>query len=136
LPARAGARIGRRSIASIVHPPCHPHHMERLPRLTSDQATLRTLFDLGRRVMSVLELDDLLRTIPGLIGRVIAFDAFAIYLLDEAGESLTIGYATGYPDGIVETIRLRVGEGMVGRAVAHRRAMLINDLGLEPEYKA
>lgn len=110
--------------------------MERLPRLTSDQATLRTLFDLGRRVMSVLELDDLLRTIPGLIGRVIAFDAFAIYLLDEAGESLTIGYATGYPDGIVETIRLRVGEGMVGRAVAHRRAMLINDLGLEPEYKA
>src|SRR5690606_37722977 len=109
--------------------------MERQPRLTTDQATLRTLFDLGRRVMSVLELDDLLRTIPGLIERLIAFDAFAIYLLDDAGESLTVGYATGYPDGIVETIRLQVGDGMVGRAVAQRRAMLINDLSHEPNYK-
>jgi sigma-B regulation protein RsbU (phosphoserine phosphatase) len=109
--------------------------MERQPRLTSDQATLRTLFDLGRRVMSVLELDDLLRTIPGLIERLIAFDAFAIYLLDESGEYLTVGYATGYPEGVAETIRLQVGEGMVGRAVVHRRAMLVNDLSREPDYK-
>jgi len=108
--------------------------MERL-RHTSDQATLRTLFDLGRRVMSVLDLDDLLRTIPGLIERLIAFDAFALYLLDETGEWLTVGYARGYPDGIVETIRLHVGDGLVGRAVEHRRAMLVNDVRLEPDYK-
>lgn len=85
--------------------------------------------------MSVLELDDLFRTIPGLIERLIDFDAFAIYLLDDAGESLTVGYARGYPDGIVETIRLQVGDGMVGKAVAHRRAMLVNDLAQEPSYK-
>lgn len=85
--------------------------------------------------MSVLELDDLLRTIPGLIERLIDFDAFAIYLLDDAGESLTVGYARGYPDGIVDTIRLQVGDGMVGKAVADRRAMLVNDLTQEPNYK-
>jgi phosphoserine phosphatase RsbU/P len=112
-----------------------PSGLAQSPRHSSDQATLRTLFDLGRRVMSVLDLEDLLRTIPGLIERLIQFDAFAIYLLDEPRETLTIGYARGYPDGIVETIRLPVGEGMVGRAVAERRAMLINDLTLEPTYK-
>jgi sigma-B regulation protein RsbU (phosphoserine phosphatase) len=109
--------------------------MERLSTHTTDQVTLRTLFDLGRRVMSVLELDDLLRTIPSLIERIIQFDAFAIYLLDENGDTLTVGYALGYPEGVVDTIRLEVGEGLVGRAVEERRAMLVNDLSHEPDYK-
>lgn len=85
--------------------------------------------------MSVLELDDLLRTIPSLIERLIQFDAFAIYLLNEAGDTLTVGYALGYPEGVTETIRLALGDGMVGRAVEERRAMLVNDLNREPHYK-
>lgn len=85
--------------------------------------------------MSVLELDDLLRTIPSLIERLIQFDAFAIYLLDDSGDTLTVGYALGYPDGVVDTIRLQVGDGLVGRAVEERRAMLVNDLSHEPDYK-
>lgn len=115
--------------------PFAPSSLQRPSSHSSDQATLRTLFDLGRRVMSVLELDDLLRTIPNLIERLIQFDAFAIYLLDEASGTLTVGYALGYPEGVVETIRLEVGSGLVGRAVADRRAMLINDLSHEPDYK-
>jgi sigma-B regulation protein RsbU (phosphoserine phosphatase) len=104
-------------------------------RSISDQETLRTLFDLGRRVMSVLALEDLLQTIPRLIERLIQFDAFAIYMLDATATSLHIDYAVGYPTGVAQSIRLPVGDGLVGLAVQSRRAVLVNDLEHDPHYK-
>ena len=44
---------------------------------------LTTLFDLGRQVTAVLDFEELLAQIPKLIARLIEFDAFAVYLLDE-----------------------------------------------------
>jgi sigma-B regulation protein RsbU (phosphoserine phosphatase) len=104
-------------------------------RSISDQETLRTLFDLGRRVMSVLSLEELLQTIPRLIERLIQFDAFAIYMLDGPGTGLRVDYSVGYPTGVAEAIRLEVGDGLVGLAVQDRRAVLVNDLESEPNYK-
>lgn len=104
-------------------------------RAISDQETLRTLFDLGRRVMSVLSLEELLQTIPRLIERLIQFDAFAIYMLDAAGTGLRVDYSVGYPTGVAESIRLDVGDGLVGLAVQDRRAVLVNDLEHDPHYK-
>lgn len=85
--------------------------------------------------MSVLALGDLLQTIPRLIERLIQFDAFSIYMLDADGETLHIDYAIGYPEGVAPTIRLQVGDGLVGQAVQHRRAVLVNDLEQDPHYK-
>jgi sigma-B regulation protein RsbU (phosphoserine phosphatase) len=104
-------------------------------RSISDQETLRTLFDLGRRVMSVLSLEELLQTIPRLIERLIQFDAFAIYMLDASGTGLHIDYSVGYPTGVAESIHLDVGDGLVGLAVQDRRAVLVNDLENDPNYK-
>ena len=57
----------------------------------SERELVTTLFDLGRQVTSVLDFDELLRQIPRLIGRLISFDAFAVYLLDERRGELRIG---------------------------------------------
>ena len=57
----------------------------------SEREILLTLFDLGRQVASVIEFDELLQQIPDLIGRLIPFDAFAVYLLDERSGDLSIG---------------------------------------------
>ncbi|MCC6164549.1 MAG: GAF domain-containing protein [Acidobacteria bacterium] len=116
----------------------HPHpSSDPAPavRVISDQDTLRTLFDLGRRVMSVLSLEDLLQTIPRLIGRLIQFDAFAIYMLHPGGSELRVDYSLGYPAGVADSIRLQVGEGLVGMAAQDRRAVLVNDLDQDPHYK-
>ena len=85
--------------------------------------------------MSVLSLEELLQTIPRLIERLIQFDAFAIYMLDGAATSLHIDYSVGYPAGVPESIRLPLGEGLVGLAVQDRRAVLVNDLEHDPHYK-
>jgi sigma-B regulation protein RsbU (phosphoserine phosphatase) len=63
----------------------------------SEQELLTTLFDLGRQVTAVLDLDDLLQHIPQLIRRLISFEAFAVYLLDERRGELRAAYSVGYP---------------------------------------
>ncbi len=88
----------------------------------SERDILLTLFDLGRQVASVIEFDELLHKIPELIGRLIPFDAFAVYLLDERRNELSIGYAVGYPDSA--GFKLQISEGIVGRVVATQQALV------------
>ena len=104
------------------------------PRPASDTDLLSTLFDLGRQVMSVLDLEELLVKIPELIARLTRFNAFSVYLLDDSGQELRIAYAVGYPDGATSSHRLRVGQGVVGAAVQEERPILVNDIRLEPRY--
>ena len=94
-----------------------------------------TLFELGREITSVLNLDELLHKIPQLIARITNFQAFAVYLLDPRGEELSIAYAVGYPDDVVWTLRVKVGEGLVGTAVAEGQPILVNDVHTDPRYR-
>jgi sigma-B regulation protein RsbU (phosphoserine phosphatase) len=100
----------------------------------SDQQTLATLFDLGRQVTSVLDLDALLHRIPELIRRIVRFEALAIFLLDDRKGELSVAYSVGYPDGAAEALRLAVGQGLVGLAVAERTPQISNDLTHDAHY--
>ena len=91
------------------------------------------LFDLGRQVTAVLDLDDLLPQIPRLIGRLISFEAFAVYLLDDRRNELTVAYSLGYPQRDIP-IRLKPGKGLVGAAVASEQPLIVNDLSADPRY--
>ncbi|MDH4064059.1 MAG: GAF domain-containing protein [Acidobacteriota bacterium] len=99
-----------------------------------DAAELAVLFELGREVSSVLELNELLEKIPQLISRLTSFTVFSVYLLDERRQDLNIAYAVGYPDEVVRSFRLRVGEGVVGAAVAEKLPILIDDVDADPRY--
>ena len=103
-------------------------------RPATDTELLSTLFELGREVMSVLDLADLLEKIPQLIARLTRFSAFSVYLLDEQRQELHIAYAVGYPQEVVRTLRLRVGQGVVGAAVEQGRPILVNDISKEPRF--
>ena len=99
-----------------------------------DQELVATLFELGREVTSVLDLDELLRRIPRLIARFTSFTVFSVYLLDERRQDLKIAYAEGYPEEIVKHFRLKVGQGIVGAAVAEQQPILVNDVHADPRY--
>jgi sigma-B regulation protein RsbU (phosphoserine phosphatase) len=95
---------------------------------------LTTLFALGREVAAVLDLDELLQKIPQLIARLTKFQAFAVYLLDPKQNELTIAYSVGYPTDVAHGLRLRVGHGLVGAAVADGQPILVNDVHTDPRY--
>ena len=95
---------------------------------------LTTLFALGREVASVLDLEELLHKIPQLIARLTKFNAFAVYLLDTTRDELLIAYAVGYPEDVARSLRVKVGQGLVGAAVASGQPLLVNDVHAEPQY--
>jgi sigma-B regulation protein RsbU (phosphoserine phosphatase) len=102
------------------------------PANSNEQLT--TLFALGREVASVLDIDDLLHKIPHLIARLTKFTAFAAYLLDSKTNELTIAYAVGYPEQTVKTLRVPIGHGLVGAAVAEGQPILVNNVHSDPRY--
>src|ERR1051325_4284626 len=104
------------------------------PRSITDTDLLSTLFELGREVAAVLDLADLLEKIPQLIARLTRFSAFSVYLLDEVRQELHIAYAVGYPQEVVRTLRLKVGQGVVGASVEQGRPILVNDISKEPRF--
>src|SRR5262249_28887804 len=63
------------------------------PTGTSAPELVTTLFDLGRQITSVLDVDDLLEQIPRLLSRLITFDAFAVYLQEERRGDLRVAYS-------------------------------------------
>ena len=103
-----------------------------VPHNTTDQLT--TLFALGREVASVLDLHELLQKIPHLIARLTKFQAFAAYLLDPKGSELRVAYSVGYPEETARSLRLKVGHGLVGAAVAEGQPILVNDVHTDPRY--
>jgi phosphoserine phosphatase RsbU/P len=103
------------------------------PAPTNIRELVVTLFELGREVTSVLDLDELLHKIPQLIARLTKFHAFAAYLLDDKGEELSIAYSVGYPEDCGR-LKLKVGHGLVGAAVAEGRPILVNDVHADPRY--
>ena len=100
-----------------------------------EQEMLTTLIDLGRQVAAVLDFEELVAQIPRLIARLIQFDAFAVYLLDERRAELRVAYSVGYPEGSQPT-RLKQGDGLVGAAVAAQTPLLVNDVEADARYVA
>jgi len=98
-----------------------------------EQEMLTTLIDLGRQVSAVLDVDELLSQIPKLIARLIQFDAFAVYLLDERHGDLHVAYPVGYPEG-QEIRRLKPDQGLVGAAFTSLMPLLVNDVASDPRY--
>ena len=101
---------------------------------SSEREILLTLFDLGRQLASVIEFDELLERLPDLIRRLIQFDAFAGYLFDERHNTLSVGYAFGYP--ILQNFTLMPNEGIIGRVVTTQQTVVIGDVDTDPRYIA
>ena len=116
-------------VASIIGTPARMR-----PDTTAhrEQEMLTTLIDLGRQVAAVLDFEELLAQIPKLIARLIQFDAFAAYLLDERKGELRVAYAEGYPEDT--GARLKIGQGLVGTAISSQIPLLVNDVASDPRY--
>lgn len=93
-----------------------------------------TLFELGREVTSVLDIEELFQKIPQLISKLTRYTAFAVYLLDEKAGELEVAYSVGYPEAVIKNLRLKIGEGLVGAAVAEGRPLVVNDVRNDPRY--
>ena len=83
---------------------------------------------------TTLDLDTTLRRVAELVRRVIDYEIFAILLLNERTQELRMRFQIGYPREIAERTRVKVGEGVTGKAAQLRQPVLINDVTKEQGY--
>jgi phosphoserine phosphatase RsbU/P len=97
---------------------------------------LSLLLEVSERLNSTLDLDELLSRIAELVKRAVDYEVFAILLLSEKTQELSIRFSIGHPEDMVRRLRIKVGEGIVGRVAASGHSMLVNDVSQDPAYIA
>src|SRR6516162_1573985 len=83
---------------------------------------------------TTLDLDTLLQRVAEVVKRVIDYKIFSILLLNERAQELRFRFQIGHLPEVAERIRVKVGEGVTGRAVKERRAVLVDDVLNETHY--
>ncbi|ODS58646.1 MAG: hypothetical protein ABS36_03710 [Acidobacteria bacterium SCN 69-37] len=99
----------------------------------NERDILLTLFDLGRKVASVIELDELLHRIPSLVHRLVPFDAFGVYFVNQKRGLLKLAYSVGYPDS-ASGFEMSATAGVLGRVIAAQQPLVSGDVATEPAY--
>jgi phosphoserine phosphatase RsbU/P len=94
------------------------------------------LLEVADVLATSLDLDTTLRRVAEVVRKVIDYEIFAILLLNEKTQELKIRFQVGYPPEIAERTRLKVGEGVTGRAAQERKAVLVDDVTADPKYIA
>lgn len=112
-----------------------------MPEITQNQGRpleltelLTLLLEVSEQISSTLDLDELMGRIASIIKRAIDYEVFAILLLNEKTQELTIRFSVGHPSEVVRGLRVKVGEGIVGRAAASRHSVLVNDVSKDAAY--
>lgn len=92
------------------------------------------LLEVADVVNTTLDLETTLRRVAELVRKVIDYEIFAILLLNEARQELYIRFQVGYPLETAERMRVKVGEGVTGRAAQLRQTILIDDVSAQDFY--
>ncbi|MFZ0954847.1 MAG: GAF domain-containing protein [Candidatus Sulfotelmatobacter sp.] len=111
-------------MGSVLSKPAHHLQIEPL------------LLEVADVLATSLDLDTTLRRIAEVVRKVIDYEIFAILLLNEKTQELKIRFQVGYPPEFAERTRIKVGEGVTGRAAQLRQAVLVDDVTADPKYIA
>jgi sigma-B regulation protein RsbU (phosphoserine phosphatase) len=92
------------------------------------------LIEVADVLNTTLDLDTLLQRVAEVVKRVIDYEIFSILLLNERSQELRFRFQIGHLPEVAERIRVKVGEGVTGRAAKERRAVLVDDVTKETQY--
>jgi phosphoserine phosphatase RsbU/P len=91
------------------------------------------LLEVADVVNTTLDLDTTLRRVAELVRKVIDYEIFAILLLNERSQELRFRFQIGYPREWAERAKIKVGQGVTGRAAQSRQAILVEDVTKEAD---
>jgi sigma-B regulation protein RsbU (phosphoserine phosphatase) len=92
------------------------------------------LLEVADVVNTTLDLETTLRRVAELVRKVIDYEIFAILLLNEQRQELYVRFHVGYPPKVAERVRVKVGQGITGRAAQTRQTVLVPDVTQEEAY--
>src|SRR5262249_27386735 len=99
-----------------------------------DSSFLPTLVEINHEITSILDLDLLLKKIAELTARIVPYEIFAIFLVDDAAQDLYYRFAIGHSKEVVQTLRVPFDEGIIGSAARERRPVVVYDVRTDSRY--
>ncbi len=94
------------------------------------------LLEISSLTSQTLDLDRLLAEVAAIVKQAIPHDLFAIFLYNDRQKSLSLRHGIGHREELVKSLRLGLGEGIVGTVAASRQALLVPDVRQDPRYLA
>ncbi len=96
---------------------------------------LQMIQRLSTKISSKLEKEELLRLIVELFMEVAQVEKGSLMLWDEEREELLIAHGIGISEEAKRTLRLKMGEGVAGKALEEKRPIMISDTLRDTWYK-
>ena len=81
-----------------------------------------------------LDLEELLRALRDLVGKVVDYQVFAVLLKTADGAALRIRSSVGYRPELVRNLRIELGEGITGTAAQLQKTLVVEDVRSDPRY--
>ena len=81
-----------------------------------------------------LDLEELLRALRDLVGKVVDYQVFAVLLRTVDGGALRIRSAVGYRPEVVRNLRIELDQGITGTAAQQQKTLVIEDVRRDPRY--
>lgn len=103
-------------------------------RVSRQAQTLLVLNEISREITSILDLDDLLERVGGLLRRVVDFQMFTILLWSESQQQFVHRFSTRFGERITRERNTPMGVGIIGIAAEMRTPILAPDVKRDPRY--
>lgn len=103
-------------------------------RARRQRAEVEALYRISLLLNEKLELDEILEVLLDQVRGVVPYDAAALYLIQPESSDLSWLVSRGYPEGTLEKIRLKLGEGIVGWAAKSGELIAVGDVHRAERY--
>ncbi len=104
-------------------------------RVARQAQMLQVLNEISREITSILDLESLLERIGTLLRRVIDYQMFSIWIVNEQDHVLENRFALRFGERFYPDEKLPLNQGLVGAAIAERRLIHAPDVRKDPRYR-
>jgi sigma-B regulation protein RsbU (phosphoserine phosphatase) len=103
-------------------------------RVARQAQTLEVLNEISRDLTSILDVDALLERVGQLLRRIIDFQMFSVWLINESEKVLENRYAVRFGERFYPADKIPLDRGLVGVAMAERRLVHVPDVRKDARY--
>lgn len=108
--------------------------MDRLTYLENKVQELTSLLEAAKELNSEIEIEEVLSNVLRQMVRFVKAEAGTLWILDDDREEIRAAAAEGPSAPVILNIRLKLGEGIVGKVIESGQAHLIEDATKDPSW--
>ena len=105
-------------------------------RVSRQAKNLELLFHISGEISSILNLDELFKSIAERLEQILDYQMFSILLLDETKQKLQHRFSLRFQENVQLKHEIPLGRGLVGYAALHKQTLLVPDVLKDDRYIA